>query len=184
LELGVPKTTIQNVLHKHLRLHAYKIQLRHEIKVTDCPKRVIFANFLLSEIDDNEGDLQKVMFVDEATFHINGCVSHYNCRIWGLQQPNEFFECVHDTPKVNMWCGLLHDRVVGRFFSCVERTITGHIYLDLLEQFVFPQADCTLAKRRQGKWWGEMMDIKYSTSFSSNMEIVIFKRKCVIIVCP
>ncbi|GBO00360.1 hypothetical protein AVEN_71761-1 [Araneus ventricosus] len=33
LALGIPKTTIQNVLHKRLLLHAYKIQLRHEIKV-------------------------------------------------------------------------------------------------------------------------------------------------------
>jgi hypothetical protein len=30
--------------------------------------------------------------------------------------------------------------VVGSFFF-VERTITGDIYLDLLEQFVFPQVD-------------------------------------------
>jgi hypothetical protein len=123
LELGVPKTTIQNVLHKHLRLHTYKIQPRHGIKVTDRPKRVKFANFMLSEIDDNEGYLQRVMFTDEATFHINCCVNRYNCKIWGLWQPNEFFEYVRDTPKVNMWCGLLHDRVVGSFFF-VERTIT------------------------------------------------------------
>jgi hypothetical protein len=90
-ELCVLKTTIQNVLHKRLRLHAYKIQLRHEIKVTDHPKRVEFANFMLTEIDDSEDYLQRVMFTDEATFHINSCVSHYNCRVWGSQQPNEFF---------------------------------------------------------------------------------------------
>jgi hypothetical protein len=64
LELGVPKTRIQNVLHNRLRLHAYKIQLRHEIKVTVCPKRVAFANFMSSETDDNEGYLQWVMFTD------------------------------------------------------------------------------------------------------------------------
>jgi hypothetical protein len=91
LELGVPKTKIQNVLHNRLRLHAYKIQRRHEIKVTDCPKRVEFANFMFSEIDDKEGYLQLIMFADEATFHINGYVNRYNCRIWGSQEPNEFF---------------------------------------------------------------------------------------------
>ena len=30
--LGIPKTTIQNVLHKSLRLHAYEIQLKQKIK--------------------------------------------------------------------------------------------------------------------------------------------------------
>ncbi|KAJ8870547.1 hypothetical protein PR048_029570 [Dryococelus australis] len=37
LELGIPKTTMQNVLHKRLRLYAYKIQLRHEIKSENRP---------------------------------------------------------------------------------------------------------------------------------------------------
>jgi hypothetical protein len=54
LELGIPKTTIQNVLHKSLRLHAYKIQLRHEIKEADRPKRVKFAVTMLNAIGDNE----------------------------------------------------------------------------------------------------------------------------------
>jgi len=36
--LGIPKTTIQNVLHRRLRLNAYKIQLKQEIKPDDRPK--------------------------------------------------------------------------------------------------------------------------------------------------
>jgi hypothetical protein len=67
------------------------------------------------------------MFTDKATFHINGYVNRYNCRIWGSQQTNEFFKYVRDTPEVNVWCGLLHDRVVGPFFFCGK----NH-YLDLL----------------------------------------------------
>jgi hypothetical protein len=45
LALGIPKTTIQNVLHRRLRLHAYKIQLEYEIKPDDRPKRSEYANF-------------------------------------------------------------------------------------------------------------------------------------------
>jgi hypothetical protein len=37
--LGISKTTIQNVFHKRLCLHAYKIQLKHEIKPDDRTKR-------------------------------------------------------------------------------------------------------------------------------------------------
>ena len=48
--LGIPKTTIQNVLHKRLRLHAYKIQLKQEIKPDDRPKRVEFATFMLNAL--------------------------------------------------------------------------------------------------------------------------------------
>jgi hypothetical protein len=35
LELGILKTTIQNVIHKRLRLYAYNIQLKNEIKPDD-----------------------------------------------------------------------------------------------------------------------------------------------------
>jgi hypothetical protein len=35
LELGIPETVNQNVIHKHLRLYAYNIQLKNEIKPDD-----------------------------------------------------------------------------------------------------------------------------------------------------
>ena len=40
---GIQTTTTQNVLHKRLRLHAYKIQLKQENKPDNRPKRVEFA---------------------------------------------------------------------------------------------------------------------------------------------
>ena len=41
---------------------------------------------------------------------------------------------------MNIWCGLLYDRVIGPFFFS-EKTITGFVYLDLLEQYVFPHIE-------------------------------------------
>ncbi|GBM61490.1 hypothetical protein AVEN_163881-1 [Araneus ventricosus] len=140
LALGIPKTTIQNVLHKRLRLHANKIQLRHDIKPEDKPKRVEFATFILLKIDDEESFLNRILFRDEATFHFNGCVNHYNCRIWGSQQPIETHQYFRGSPKVNVWCGLLFDRVVGPSFF-TGPSITGNIFQDLLETYVFPQID-------------------------------------------
>ena len=123
-----------------MRLHAYKIQLKQEIKPDDRPKRVEFATFMLNAIDEDEIFLQRICFSDEATFYVNGCVYRHNCRIWGTQQPNEIHEYVRGSPKVNVWCGLLYDRVIGPFFFS-ESTITGVVYLDLLEQYVFPQIE-------------------------------------------
>lgn len=140
LQLGIPKTTIQNVLHKRLRLHAYKIQLKHEIKPTDRPKRYAFACNMLENIDNDESFLKRVIFTDEATFHVNGCVNRHNCRIWGSEQPNEIIEYVRNSPKLNVWCGLMHDKLIGPFFF-VEQTITGNVYFDMLEQYVFPQLE-------------------------------------------
>ncbi|CAL1291614.1 unnamed protein product [Larinioides sclopetarius] len=56
------------------------------------------------------------------------------------QQPTEIHEYVCCSPKVNVWCGLLYDLIVGNFFYA-ESTVTGNIYQDLLEIYVFPQID-------------------------------------------
>ena len=43
LLLDVPRTSLQRVLKKHLNCFGYKLQLQHEIKPTDKPKRFKFA---------------------------------------------------------------------------------------------------------------------------------------------
>jgi hypothetical protein len=140
LALGIPTTTIQNILHTRLRLHAYKIPLKHEIKPDDGPKRSEYADFMLNQIDDDKTFPRQVCFTDEATLHVNGCVNRHNFRIWGSEQPNEIHEYVRGSAKVNVWCGLLCDRVVGPFFF-TESTIIGDIYLDLLQLYVFAQIE-------------------------------------------
>ena len=69
---------------------------------------------------------------------MNGCVNLHNCHIWGTKQQNEIHKYFPGSPKVNVWCGLLYDRVIGPFFFS-KKTIAGFVYLDLLEQYVFPQ---------------------------------------------
>jgi hypothetical protein len=107
---------MQNVIHKRLCLYAYKIQLKHEIKPDDWPKRYDFVSLMLNKTDDNETFLCQICFTDKATFHLTWCVNRNNCRIWGSEQPNEIHEHVHGSAEVNVWCGLPCDRVVGPFF--------------------------------------------------------------------
>jgi hypothetical protein len=65
------------------RLHAYYIQLRHEIKPL-IVQRVTFTDFMLSETVDNEGYLQWVMFAD-LPFTSTAASIVTNDRIWGSQ---------------------------------------------------------------------------------------------------
>jgi hypothetical protein len=85
-----------------LRLHAYKIQLKHEIKPDDRPKRYDFASLMLNKIDDDGNLLCQICFTDEATFDMNGCVNQHNRRIWGSEQPNEIHEYIRGSAKVNV----------------------------------------------------------------------------------
>jgi hypothetical protein len=45
-----------------------------------------------------------------------------------------------DSPKVNVWCALKHDGVIGPFFFA-EQTATSHSYLDMLQLYAVPQLE-------------------------------------------
>jgi hypothetical protein len=93
---------------------------------------------MLEQLTADDSYLQKILFSDEATFHTHGVVNHHNCRIWGSENPHALMEHVRDSPNVNVWCGIMSDRTVGPFFFH-KITITSAVYLDMLENFVFPQ---------------------------------------------
>ena len=99
-----------------------------------------FALKMLSHINDDEDSLKKVMFTDKACFHLPGKVIWHNVRIWGSENPHVVIEHLRDIPKVNVWCGLLHDHLVG-LFSFVEDTVTSTIYMNMLKGFIFPQIE-------------------------------------------
>ena len=79
-------------------------------------------------------------FSDEATFHVSGKVNKHNIRIWGSQNPCEVLERERDSPKINVWCGLMHNQIIGPFIFA-ESTVTANIYLDMLKHYVVPQLE-------------------------------------------
>ena len=60
--------------------------------------------------------------------------------MWGSQNPCEVLERERDSPKINVWCGLMHNQIIGPFIFA-ESTITANIYLDMLKHYVVPQLE-------------------------------------------
>ncbi|GBO08858.1 hypothetical protein AVEN_189419-1 [Araneus ventricosus] len=106
---------------------------------------------MLHRIDVDNDFLQRIIFTDEATFHVSGHANKHTTRIWGSENPHFIIETVRDSPKVNVWCGLMADRVIGPFFFA-ESTVTKEVYLDMLQLFAIPQ-------------------ISHITSFGNKMEL-------------
>jgi hypothetical protein len=59
---------------------------------------------MFDHIDLEVDFLKKIMFTDEATFHVLGKVRRHNVRIWGTENPHVGREHIRDSPKVNVWC--------------------------------------------------------------------------------
>ena len=149
-----PTTSLRNVsndtgvslgsVHKVMKLnkfHPYKIKILHELYEDDFDRRIEFCERMV-EIEAANGDqIKNICFSDECTFFINGFVNKHNCRYWSNNNPHEFVEGATQRPeKVNVWDGILGDRVIGPLF--IERNkegnLNGEIYLDMLETQIAP----------------------------------------------
>ena len=104
----------------------------------DKPRRAEFTTLMLEGIYANNDYLNKVCFSDEATFHTSRNVNMHNLWIWWSENPHVVLQYVKDSPKVNVWCGLMYNKIIGPFFFN-EPTTTATVYLDMLEGYVTPQ---------------------------------------------
>ncbi|GBM49557.1 hypothetical protein AVEN_1888-1 [Araneus ventricosus] len=75
---------------------------------------------------------------NKATFHASNKLNKHNWRLWGSENPHEVQEVERNSPKINVWCALSHDTVIGPFFFA-ETSVTANIYLDMLQIYAIPQ---------------------------------------------
>jgi hypothetical protein len=97
-----------------------------------------FCMQMFHPIQDDERFLDPVIFNDESTFHVSCKVHTHNCRIWCSENLHVFLEHIPDSPKVNCFAPSAN-KEYGPF--SMETTITGIVYLDMLQQFLIPQLD-------------------------------------------
>ena len=81
------------------------------------------------------------MFTDEAVFHLNGCINQRNCQILGSEKLHVTHKFVHNSPKQNIWCELMHNHIFGLFAFAEKETINVMIFLDVLESPPFQVHD-------------------------------------------
>jgi hypothetical protein len=73
---------------------------------------------------EEDGFTEKLVFSDEAMFHVHGKVNHHNVCIWGTENPHATVEHVHNLPKVNAYFAVSSCKVYRPFFF-VEPTVNG-----------------------------------------------------------
>jgi hypothetical protein len=136
-ELGVPQKTVWNVLRRHLQFKPYRVQLLQQLTPNDYGRRLEFCIQMHEAMEDDEF-AGKLIFSDEATFHLSGKVNRHNVRVWGTELPHVSVQVERDSPKVNVFCAMSQTKLYGPFFFS-EQIVTGSIYLDMLQLWLFPQ---------------------------------------------
>lgn len=139
-ELEIPQSTVWRVLRKRLAMKPYRLKLVQALSAADKIKRIDFCDFILAQMETDESFVSKIVFSDEATFHTNGKVNRHNVCIWGTENPRETTQYERDSPKVNVFCAISANKVFGPFFF-EGATVTGLQYLEMLENWLFPQLE-------------------------------------------
>jgi hypothetical protein len=83
---------------------------------------------------DRDADFmkKKIMFSDEAKFHVSGKVHRHNVKIWRTENPHTVRQHICESPKIKVWCGSMRNQVTGNLLF-QKATINMNIYLDMLQ---------------------------------------------------
>lgn len=67
------------------------ILLLQELKPDDG--ELNFTDEILNKIDENQSFLDHIIFTDEATLYINGCVNKHTTCIWRSDNSHDIIRC-------------------------------------------------------------------------------------------
>ncbi|VVC38982.1 Hypothetical protein CINCED_3A007303 [Cinara cedri] len=71
-----------------------------------------FCNFKSEKQGENKPFVSRIVFSDDATFHVSGKVNRHTVRIWALEQPHATVEHQRgDSPKINVFCAISREKL-------------------------------------------------------------------------
>ncbi|GFX00427.1 DUF4817 domain-containing protein [Trichonephila clavipes] len=144
--LGLPPSSVRNILRRILQLYPYKLQSCHELLPADTAQREAFANWAFSKMEQDPTWVLNILWTDKAHLSLHGDVNNHNCRIWATSNPREYTQKPLHSQKVTAWCGFTGSFIKGPFFFETQCPVNGWItemvnaqsYLTLLRETVVP----------------------------------------------
>ncbi|XP_033214085.1 uncharacterized protein LOC117171141 [Belonocnema kinseyi] len=135
-ELDVSKAFVLAVL-KENGYFPYKPKNGQILSADDKQRRMEMSMYLLEQIEESPNMAEKILFSDGCTFKLNRTRNVQQMRTWSRKNP-EFLVPTHTQypVTVNVWCGMLDDKIIGPFF--IEGTLTVEKYVALLAEEVGP----------------------------------------------
>lgn len=135
--LNTNKRTVLRILKKH-RFRSFKIQKTQELFPQDNFRRMEFCETVTDRVNRDENFIKNIAFSDESTFPIHGRHNPSAVRYWATENLHRYFAFRSQYPqKLNVWAGMLGDNVIGPYY--INGTLTGDIYLRLLEEQIIPE---------------------------------------------
>jgi hypothetical protein len=103
--------------------NSFKVLFRNTNHVTDQLNKFEFCARLYPAVN-------KLVFSDEARFHLSGRVNRHNLWTWGSEDPREWIEHERDSPNVNVFAAVSREKLYGSFFYRINSDrdhLPGHV---------------------------------------------------------
>lgn len=133
---GLSRSSAYRAL-KQEKWKSYKVRNVQELLPHDYFNRMEFCQYWIDKINNNPDVANLILFSDESSFCTNGTVNRQNTRIWGRENPY-VIQGTHTQYRktVNVWAGILGNKIIGPFF--IDGALTAEKYLELLLTKVGP----------------------------------------------
>jgi len=82
-----------------LRLRTYKFQPAQQLKPGDSMKRQCGVQETFDRTNHDADSIKKILFSDEAKFHVSCKVHRQNVKIWRTENTHTVREHICDSPK-------------------------------------------------------------------------------------
>lgn len=133
---GIPLTSVNQII-KDIGMKPYRPRLVHALNEDDPDRRIQYCEELLDFFGEDRTNVLRILYTDEAKFHLNGRVNRHNCVYYDDENPHAIVEGAMMSPGVNVWAGIWAGGIIGPFF--LDGNINGQVYLQLLQEKVFPE---------------------------------------------
>lgn len=132
--------------------YPYRAHVSQSLRERDYERRLQFCTWAIGQELDDPDFFKFVLFTDEAGFTSHGIFNRQNVRHWAEENPGWVVEVDRQNHwRVNVWAGVLNDRVIGPWFF--EGNMDRVRYEELLTN-ILPELleDVPLAIRLR-MWW-------------------------------
>ena len=138
-QVGVSHSTVRRAL-KFSGFKVYRPQVVQEPKNNDKIARIAFAEIIHTKTLQCPNFIKRILFSDEAVFHLQGGVNIHNSSHWSKDNPHWIIEKSLNLPKVMVWAAIGRPEIIGPFF--IEGNVGGDKYLETLKnKFILAVSD-------------------------------------------
>lgn len=133
---NISRSAVRRILKKN-GYSSFKLRVTHELLPGDYFRRMFFCEEMIERLNENPDFARNILFTDESCFPLFRRHNPAITRYWSRE--NKHIHVVGRTQypqKVNVWAGILGNRIIGPFFY--NGNLTTERYLDLLQNQVLP----------------------------------------------